>query len=409
MTGFGKSQGLTLGWLLLALACGSSGKGSSDPAAAGSGATGAGGDASSTEGGKTGAGGGKSTAGQASAGEATAEQGGANAAAGTAGAGGAADTYAPEFVDGACVPKGPPIAEVPGVEVIDEYPEELGDYITAVALHAGALYWAYWQEGIYRRPAGTTEQELVVDTAVNVRNLVATADYIYWIQDNDEKLMRASLATLPATPEQILVDVRALGLTADAQNLYFIRSGELGIFKLAFAAALPGGDATPIALVTDQRSVSMSPNSARLFYVTNQAIYAVPIAGGAVTNQGPNGAITQVLATEDTLFGATDEDIYWRVVDGPTNGSGNTPLARGNFASATSPYRVPLEEMRLEGDRLYYREETGALAWVQTDASDCRITARIPAPIRSENLQWVMDEAHFYVIQEDKKLLSIPK
>jgi len=249
----------------------------------------------------------------------------------------------------------------------------------------------------------------VVDTTANISNLVAAADHIYWIQDNDQKLMRASPVTVPATPEQILVDVRALGLTADAQNLYFIRTGELGIFKLSFAAALPGGGATPIALVTDERSASMSPNSQRLFYVTSQSIYAVPLAGGAVTNQGPHGAIDQVLATEDTLFGAADEDIYRRVIDGPTNGSGNTVLAHGNFPNATSPYRVPLSEMRLEGDRLYYREETGALAWVKTDASDCRIIAKIPAPIRTENLQWVMDDAHYYVIQEDKKLLSIPK
>jgi hypothetical protein len=325
------------------------------------------------------------------------------------GRGGAADLDPPEFSMGYCVPTGPALAEVPGVEVIDEYPDTIGSYLKAVALHDGILYWAMWGEGIYRRASVAAPPELLVDTTASIRNVVANDDYIYWIQDNAEKLMRASLATAPATPEEVLLDVRALGIKADADNLYFIRQGAVGTFKLPFVEAVPGGGATPVALVSDVTSAAMSPNHERLFYVTNQTLYSVPLAGGAVKGQGSRAGLHEVLATDDTLYAAADEDIYKRVIDGPTNGTGNTPLARGNLTSATSSSRLPLQELHLDGDRLYYREDAGALAWVKTDGSDCRIIAKVPAPKRNENLQWVMDDAHFYVIQEDKKLLSIPK
>lgn len=409
MLGHMKSLALTVSSLLLALACGSANDGDRRPDAGESGAPGGAGaaaEAGATLGGKGGAD--AATAGRSGGGG---ENGGATSAgqSNAAGSGGDTDEYAPEFSMERCVPKGPTVAEVPGVEVIAEYPEKLGDYLNAVALHEGTLYWAMWQDGIYRRAAGSAEPELVIDTSSRVYNMIATEDYLYWIQDNDQKLMRASLTTLPAAPEQILVDVRPLGLTADSENLYFIRQGEVAIFKLPFVEALPGGDAAPTALVSDASSAFMSPNSERLFYVTNQTLYSVPIAGGPVKGQGALGGLSGVLATDDALYIASDDDIYRREIDGPTNGTGNTPLARGNLASATSPYRLPLEEMRVEGDRLYYREEAGALAWVKTDGSDCRIVAKVPAPKRSENLQWVMDDTHFYVIQEDKKLLSIPK
>lgn len=393
---------------LLLFGCGSSGAASNEmanPGGSGAGGTAAGG--ANNDGGTTASNGGSGgmTAGGSSGGAVS--QGG-TAGAGAGGDGGAvAVNFEPEFSGGYCIPKGPQVDAIPGLEVIYDsgFPTS---FAHSLAVRDG---WFYWSNnlprngvdvGIYRRAPGSTEDELMVSNAF-AWAIFVTDTHVYWIGNNQRTLMRASLAQLPATPEEIVADVSESGLLVDDENIFFNRTS--GIFKLPLADAVPGGGATPVPILP-QRSGTMTLNGDELLYVDYQTIYGVPITGGTPRAVMTLGGVSEILATVDTLFAVTGE----RIVTWPIEGTMEmiAPLAMANLLGATDA-RLDLEQMRLEGDRLYYRETTGDIAWVKTDGSDCHSIARMTNHDELQDNRWVMDDTNVYVVDADERLLRIPR
>ncbi|HEX2880640.1 MAG TPA: hypothetical protein VHO25_14005 [Polyangiaceae bacterium] len=397
--------GAVVGVLVL-FGCGSSGSADNEmPNPGGSGGNVGG--ASNTGGNPTGEGGTSANSGGSSGMAAGGSSGGAASQAGTAGAGGGAtvDNFEPEFEAGFCIPKGPQLEDVPGVEVIFSSNRLGGTYLPLV-VHDGWFYWATnldsngAERGIRRRAPGANQDEMVVSD-VFARSMVVTDTHVYWMENNNPTLMRASLAQLPATPEEIVTGF-GQPVLVDEQNIIF--NGISGVFILPLAEAVPGGGAMPTEILPSQ-STTLSLNGDELLYVDAQTVFGVPIAGGTPRAIMTLGGVSEVLAASDTLFAIARERIVKRSIEGMEM---TTPLAMANLLGATDA-RLDLQHLRLEGDRLYYRETTGDIAWVKTDGSDCRSIARMTEYSDPQDNRWVMDETHIYIIQTDQRLLKIPK
>lgn len=329
--------------------------------------------------------------------------GGTNAA-GTGGTGGAggANPFAPDFSMGHCVPKGPATDDVPGLVVL-----AAGDFFNNVesfALQGTTVYYKMHDGGIMRRARGG-QPEVVVNNVGTVWDMFVHGDYLYWINNNQRTLMRASLATLPATAESILPNVSDRWWVDDGATFYFGGFNKAGLYKLPFAEAVPGGGATPTQ-VTPMNLGPISIADGQIYYVTNQAAYALPIAGGQPKVVMSLGGLREVLVAGDTLYGAADEDIFKRPL--ASNSQMVTPLARGNLISADTTYRVNVQGPLLDGDRVYYREEFGPVAWVKTDGSDCRLLADYRGK-GTENMKTALDADYVYFIEKDTRLLAVPK
>jgi hypothetical protein len=84
-------------------------------------------------------------------------------------------------------------------------------------------------------------------------------------------------------------------------------------------------------------------------------------------------------------------------------------LAGGGVKGSSGEYTQDLDQINVQGDRVYYREAGGAIAWVKMDASDCRVLAYVPMKHGFETRAWAMDDKYVYVIESDERLYAIPK
>jgi hypothetical protein len=92
----------------------------------------------------------------------------------------------------------------------------------------------------------------------------------------------------------------------------------------------------------------------------------------------------------------------------PLDATTFTSIAQGSPAYEGGQTYNELSHLVAEGDRIYYREETGTLAWVKTDGSDCRIVAKHDGGY-FDNRTWVMTPTHFYLIIDDVDLVELPR
>ncbi|HEX2882446.1 MAG TPA: hypothetical protein VHO25_23155 [Polyangiaceae bacterium] len=366
---------------------------------------GANGDSASSSGGDTNtSGGGANSGGATSNGGANANGGvSAGGAAGSAGAPAGAANFDPEFdpTSGACIPKGPQVTDIQGVEVIYES-EHLGGDFYSLAMHDGWFYWSSSSApededlGIRRRAPGSTENEMVVPGEF-AWGMFVTDTHLYWVGSNLRTLMRAPLAQLPATPEQVREGVREAPLLFDQQDIYFVSNAECCVFKWPIADAVPGGS-MPTPILTEQRPADMALAGEELLYMYTQDIWGVPLAGGTPHALLSSSSLSDFAATADTLYLAIGANITKRPLADPTVDAA-TPLA---FTASTA------HELLLDGDRLYYRGGGTAIGWVKTDGSDCRVIAHTETASLADH-RWVMDDTHVYLIEADQRILKIPK
>jgi hypothetical protein len=348
--------------------------------------------------------GGKGGSGGGSAGHSGASAGGAPDGDASTDSGGTTGSLEPDFPRGICRPHGPALSNVAGARVV----AESGDIydIQSIAMRAGTLYWVLQGTGIQRLLPGAAAPEAVVDAHL-AWEVFVTDSYVYWIAGNERTLMRASLATLPSTPEQVLLEVDETGLAVDETNIFFTRRSTGDIYKLPFAEAAPG--AVPTVLVPTVGPGRMAPSGGDLFYTSYQSVYRVPIGGGAPAYVSVAGALGDITVSDGFLYLVADDTLIKQPVTAPPGGTNWTRLAIGNPISATSMYNQGLEQPGVDGDRVYYREENGAIAWVKTDGSDCRILANVPSRNGYGNKEWVMDATYVYVIEDDIRIVAIPK
>ncbi len=329
--------------------------------------------------------------------------------AGQGGAGGINDDpNAPIFWDGRCQPKGPLLADIPGVKVISA-PIDFGE-VRSLEMHEGTLYWEADgdQNQIWRLAAGATEPELVAN-GVSAFTILVRGQYLYYVSGNERSLERVSLASLPGTPELIREGIgdSSMGLYATDTDLYFRPYPAYGIQTLALNTLLPGSTATATTLTTDGQPLAMTLLGSNLYYSDfNAGFKQVSLSGGAAQIFVGLGAPGDLTATSDTLYLISGDMLIKQPVAGGSAAA--TSLAVGNRRFASEETGVDLAKPAVVGDRVIYREVTGALAWVKTDGSDCRIIAQVPSFSDLENHSWGMDDHYIYVIEEDKKLDAIP-
>jgi hypothetical protein len=391
----GETPGASLG------AAGGGGTGGSFPGTGGVVLVGGGPQAGSAGSAGSSAGAGGTPAGGAGAG------GSVSGAAGTAGTSG--DPYAPTFTMGKCRPNGPPLAEAPGMRVVRT--AEGIDDLGGLALRGNNLYYHFTREGAFRLspPSAAASEAVLVDEALGtIWKLVATDDYLYSIQTNSRELWRTPLATLPGTPELVLSDVSESGLAWDETNLYFSSSASApagaGTYVLPFAAAVPG--AVPTLLVGTRTTYQRAVWDGYLYYIGGSGVERVPIAGGAAEPVLSIGAPRAVTVADGIVYVVSADSLLKRPVG--ATGPELTWLAIGNATFEGGQTLNELLELAVEGDRVYYREETGTLAWVKTDGSDCRIVAKHDGS-SFDNHTWAMTATHYYLIIDDVDLVEIPR
>jgi hypothetical protein len=373
------------------------GRGGTTPGGSGGTATGgSGGTATGGSGGIATGGSGGTATGGASAGV------GGNSVAGSTFAGGGgtggADGFEPErWMDG-CVPKGPELLDVPGIELLASEADSF-DTLSVLESAFGHLYFG---DSRLRRVALDTRQvETVIETGL--QGLAVGPDAAYFVQNSN--LYAASLASLPAEPDLILEGVRSETLLVDDTHVYFQRTNPQSYVRLAFENVVPSAE--PATVVLDMFLVAPRIRDGVLYFADSSTLYRVPVAGGtpeAVGATGPEAVDTD----GETLFFTSDERLYRKPMISPPNGTEWTLLAAGNRLLEGSNAREALAPIELVGDRVYYREDSGALAWVKTDGSDCRIVAQ-PAYVVSETLDFVVDESFIYLVHDGSELYSIPR
>jgi hypothetical protein len=107
---------------------------------------------------------------------------------------------------------------------------------------------------------------------------------------------------------------------------------------------------------------------------------------------------------DGVVYVVSDDHLLRRPLDATTF----TGIAQGNVTYEGGQSTNTLSELVVEGDRIYYREETGTLAWAKTDGSDCRIIAKHDGS-EFDNHTWVMTATHFYLIIDDVDLVELPR
>lgn len=136
----------------------------------------------------------------------------------------------------------------------------------------------------------------------------------------------------------------------------------------------------------------------------------MPTSGGEpVLVTTASGTRDLVAAPDGSVYFVADDELIRQPPNGSTGGQDFVRLAIGSRLSPTSSFNEALDQLGLDGDRIYYREEHGAIAWVKTDGSDCRILAHVPTTSTFDNRKWVMDDTHVYVIERDSRVIAIPK
>jgi hypothetical protein len=286
------------------------------------------------------------------------------------------------------------------------------DDLGGLALRGDDLYYQFTREGIFRLSppsAAASDAVLVDEDTGTLWALVATDDYVYSIRENSRQLWRTPLATLPGTAELVAKGVSESGLTWDGVNLYFSSSSSsaalaAGTYALPFAAAVPG--AVPTQLSDERTSYRMSVWDGFLYYIAGQSIVRVPVGGGTPDPVFSVGAPRGLAVADGVMYLVSEHDLLKRPVGAV--GPELTEIAIGNATFEGGQTLNELSELVVEGDRVYYREETGTLAWVKTDGSDCRIVAKHNGS-SFDNHTWVMTATHYYLIIDDVDLVEIPR
>jgi hypothetical protein len=320
--------------------------------------------------------------------------GGAEGGATSAGASGSGSLDPERWMD-ACVPKGPALLDVPGVERLAL---EQDARLRVLELAGGYVY--YGDTRLKRIALDSREIETVV--AAGMQSIAVGADAVYGVYNSS--LYAASLATLPAEQQLILEGVRSEGLLVDDTHVYFQRSSPYAYVRLAFENVVPGAE--PETVVADLFAAVPRIREGMLYFTNEDQLHRVPVSGGVPETVGARGPHA-VDTDGDTLFFTLDERLYRKPMISPLNGTEWTPLAAGNRLLEGSDNRERLAPIELVGDRVYYREASGALAWVKTDASDCRIVAQ-PEYVVSETLDFAVDETFVYLVHDRNALYAVP-
>jgi hypothetical protein len=299
---------------------------------------------------------------------------------------------------GGCVPKGPELLDVPGVERLASEADSFDRLRVLVA----AENHVYFGDMRLRRIALDTRRiETVVERSV--QGLAVGPDAVYSVYNSD--LYAASLASLPSEPELIVEDVRSETLLVDDTHVYFQRTSPQSYARLAFASVVAGAE--PETVVADMFVSAPRIRDGVLYFTSGSLLYRVPVTGGTPETVGATGP--EAVDTDgETLFFVSDERLYRKPMISPPNGTEWTLLAAGNRLLEGSDSREALGPIELVGDRVYYREQSGALAWVKTDGSDCRIVA-YPSYVVSETRAFVVDESFIYIVHDQSDVYAIPR
>lgn len=325
---------------------------------------------------------------------------------GAAGTTGSTDPYAPEFPGDLCRPNGPPLEEVEGARLIYNVDGLSG--LQAIALSGDALFISEQGEGLYRvQPATGSEIETVVVDDWGW-GMVATDDYLFYTRTNFREFWRAPLDTLPATPEFVMEDVSETHMFSDGTDLYFSRSSTSETLTIPLADLAPGAE--PRVLIEDNaREAIALGNDGYLYYIDRQTVGRVSLEGGLPDPMFSISNPRDIAIDEGVLYLINDVIINSQPIDTIIeSGLDLTRLAIANLRSETSEFEQDLSDMRISGDRIYYREENGALAWVSKDGSDCRIVAEVSTRT-DRDLQWEMTDSHYYVIKDNVQVWEIPR
>jgi hypothetical protein len=297
-----------------------------------------------------------------------------------------------------CVPKGPELLDVSGVERVAS---EADSFDTLRVLTAADNYLYYGDMRLRRIALDTRQIETVVERSVHGLAVGPDAAYISYNSD----LYSVPLASLPAEPELVLEGIRPETLLVDDGHLYFQRTSPQAYVRLAFENVVLGAE--PEVVVADMFASAPRIRDGVLFFATGSQLFRVPVTGGtpeAVGATGPSAIDTD----GEALFFVSDERLYRKPMISPPNGTEWTLLAAGNRLLEGSSSRERLGPIELVGDRVYYREASGALAWVKTDGTDCRIVAS-PSYVVSETLAFVIDESFIYIVHDGSDVYAIPR
>jgi hypothetical protein len=198
-------------------------------------------------------------------------------------------------------------------------------------------------------------------------------------------------------------DLNGIALRGNALYYHFTREG-------SFRLSPPTAAASEAVLVNEALGTTwgMVATDDYLYTIhTNfRELWRTPLAGGepeVVTSIGSPRGLT---VADGVIYLASDDSLLRRPVDGV--GPMLTGIALANPIYEGGQALSEISDLVVEGDRVYYREETGTLAWVKTDGSDCRIVAKHDGS-SFDNRTWVMTATHFYLIIDDVDLVEIPR
>jgi hypothetical protein len=278
--------------------------------------------------------------------------------------------------------------------------------IRALGLLDGSLYYAETREGIKRITPPTAAADTathVSDYANIVWSLLVVGEQLFTVETNSRELWRASLATLPATPELFNGEANAneTSLLADDTNLYF-SSWSGGVYALPHAAA---AGTAPTQLVPTVNSSQMALADGYVYYVSSQSVYRVAVTGGEPELVLSVGAPRGVTVSEGIVYVVSDDSLLKWV---PSENLSYTKLATGSPTSPSSQSHNELSDLQATADRIYFRQEDGSLGWATKDGSDCRLVVDL-SDNGFQNQAYAISETHYYLIVDDKKLYEIPR
>lgn len=358
---------------------------------------GAGGSGGHATGGVAGLGASGSTAG--GAGGVAGSAAGSGSAGAPAGGSGAVDPYASERYHGFCLPKGPAPADVPGaIQLVHS------DDLVVRALATIGSYVYYMDGTLYRIDVASKRREQVL-TSGFVLAIAGVGNDLYWVGQNASALYHVALDTLPATAELMLDAVHPDSFVLDGDYLYFRPRGATGYERVLRTSPDPASDVELIE--SDRTPTRASVSGGYAYFPSGTAMYRVPVTGGEpelIESLVP----TEVISDGETLYFATRDELYKKPVHTLNNGSEWTALAIGNPILDDQANRWDILQLSLVGDRIYYREQSGALAWVKTDGSDCRKVADL-YDAGNSTYSYGMDDQYIYALDHERDLWALPR
>jgi hypothetical protein len=133
--------------------------------------------------------------------------------------------------------------------------------------------------------------------------------------------------------------------------------------------------------------------------------YHVPVAGGAAQPIFDVGAASELAVAAGKVYLVQAGSKILRFDGGSFD---FTTLASGSPLDATDEYQAHLSHIEADADRIYYREENGALGWVKDDGTDCRIVFDVATRITNDNA-WAMSATAYYFILDQREIYEVPR